>query len=82
MKKYIVIDILDRITINPNVMKGKPAIRNMRFSVVQMLELLAGGMSPQEIVDDYPFLEKEDIQACLFYAAKMAKTKTVSELRV
>ena len=56
---------MERITINPEVCKGKPTIRNMRFTVTQMLELLASGMSQEEILDDYPFLEKEDILACL-----------------
>ncbi len=68
---------LERITIDPKVMHGKPSIRNMRFTVSQMLELIAGGMSFQEILDDYPFLEKEDIQACLNYAAKIADTKQI-----
>ncbi|MBK7336627.1 MAG: DUF433 domain-containing protein [Saprospirales bacterium] len=68
---------LDRITIDPNVMHGKPSIRNMRFTVSQMLELLAGGMSFQEILDDYPFIEMEDIQACLNFAAKIASTKQI-----
>ncbi|MCB0619590.1 MAG: DUF433 domain-containing protein [Saprospiraceae bacterium] len=67
----------ERITINPKVMHGKPTIRNMRFTVTQMLELIAGGMSFQEILDDYPYLEKEDIQACLNYAAKIANTKQI-----
>ena len=67
--------LTDRITINPQVMKGKPTIRNMRFSVAQMLELLAGGMSFQEILDDYPYIEQEDIQASLMYAAMLANAK-------
>ncbi len=70
-------NILDRITINANVMKGKPTIRNMRFSVTQMLELLAGGMTFEEILEDYPFIETGDIQACLAYAALIANAKTV-----
>lgn len=69
--------ITDRITINPQIMKGKPTIRNMRFSVAQMLELLAGGMSFQEILDDYPYIEQEDIQASLMYAAMLANAKTI-----
>ena len=68
---------LERITIDPKVMHGKPSIRNMRFTVVQMLELIAGGMSFQEILDDFPYLEKEDIQACLNYAVKIAGTKQI-----
>lgn len=69
-----------RITINPDVMKGKPTIRNMRFSVAQILELLASGMTQQDILADYPFLEQEDIQACLWYASKLANTKNITPL--
>ncbi|OWY23646.1 DUF433 domain-containing protein [Sphingobacteriales bacterium UPWRP_1] len=69
--------ILSRITINPNVCKGKPCIRNMRFSVVQLLEILASGMTFAEILTDYPYLEEEDIEACLLYASKIADTKNV-----
>ena len=68
---------LDRITIDPKVMHGKPSIRNMRFTVSQMLELIAGGMSFQEILDDYPYIEMEDIQACLNFAAKIANTRQI-----
>jgi len=71
---------LNRITINPDVMHGKPVIRNMRFSVTQMLELIAGGMSFDEILEDYPFIEKEDIVACLQYAAKISETKQVVQI--
>ncbi|MBX2844154.1 MAG: DUF433 domain-containing protein [Flammeovirgaceae bacterium] len=73
-------DLISRITMNPKVLHGKPTIRNMRFSVTNMLELLAGGMSLQEILEDYPFLEMEDIQACLVYAAKLSDTKTIISL--
>lgn len=68
---------LERITIDPKVMHGKPSIRNMRFTVSQMLELIAGGMTFQEILEDYPYIEKEDIQACLNYAAKIASMKQI-----
>ncbi len=72
--------LLERITIDPKVNGGKPSIRNMRFSVTQMLELLASGMTIEEILKDYPYIEKEDIQACLNFAAGMANTKTVVQL--
>ncbi len=61
----------ERITLNPKVHSGKPTIRNMRFTVTHMLELLAGGMSFQEILDDYPYIEMEDIQACLYYGSSI-----------
>lgn len=49
----------------------------MRFSVVQLLEILASGMTFAEILTDYPYLEEEDIEACLLYASKIADTKNV-----
>ena len=72
MKKH-----LSRITINPEVCNGKPTIRNMRFTVAQLLELLASGMTKEEILFDYPYLEKGDIAACLEYASLMANTKSI-----
>lgn len=63
--------LLMRITINPQVLNGKPCIRNMRFSVAQMLELLVSGMLNDEIIADYPYIEKDDIYACMEYTAKV-----------
>lgn len=71
----------ERITLNPKVHSGKPTIRNMHFTVAHMLELLAGGMTFQEILEDYPYIEMADIQACLCYAAMLANTKTIHKLR-
>ena len=68
----------ERITLNPEVCQGRPTIRNMRFTVAQLLELLAGGMADQEILADYPYLEKEDIRACLTYASRMANARSVT----
>ena len=62
-------ELIDRITLNPEVCSGKPTIRNMRFTVAQLLELLAAGMTNEEILDDYAYLEKGDILACLVYAS-------------
>ncbi len=73
-------NILERITLNPDVCGGKPTIRNMRFTVTQMLELLASGMSHEEILDDYPYIEEIDINACLIYASRMANTKKIVAL--
>lgn len=70
-------NIIERITINSEVSHGKPSIRNMRFTVAQLLELLAAGMTSEEILEDYPFLEEEDIFACLVFAAHMANTKSI-----
>jgi uncharacterized protein (DUF433 family) len=71
---------MERITINYNVCKGKPTIRNMRFTVSQMLELLASGMSHEEILSDYPFIEAADIFACLTYASMISNTKNLYPL--
>jgi uncharacterized protein (DUF433 family) len=73
--------LLQRITMDPAVMGGKPCIRNMRFSVTQMLELLAAGMSEADILEDYPYLQADDIRACLAYAARLADAKTIRRLR-
>lgn len=69
--------LLERITLNPNVCKGRPTIRNMRFTVTELLELLAAGMTVEEILIDYPYLQKEDIHACLVYASLISNTKNV-----
>ena len=56
--------LLERITVNPNIFGGKPIIRGMRISVELILSLLAQGVAPGAILDDYPELELEDIRAC------------------
>lgn len=70
-------DLLSRITTNPNVCKGKPSIRNMRFTVNQMLELLASGMSFSEILKDYPYIDQDDINACLAFAAQITNSNSI-----
>jgi len=62
-------ELLKRITINPEIFSGKPIIRGMRFRVVDILEMLASGMTHADILNDFPFLEEDDIRACLYYAA-------------
>ena len=59
----------DRITLEPDKRGGKPCIRGMRITVYDVLSYLAAGMTEQEILDDFPYLTKEDIRACLSYAA-------------
>jgi len=61
--------IFERITIDPKVLRGKPCIRGMRFPVYEVLNLLASGMSKEEILKDYPYLEEEDIKQSLKFAA-------------
>jgi uncharacterized protein (DUF433 family) len=62
-------NFLDRITINPAQCGGHPCIRGIRMRVKDLLDLLAAGVSSEEILRDYPYLEKEDIQAVLEFAA-------------
>ena len=59
----------DRITIEPGKRGGKPCIRNMRITVYDVLGWLASGMTPDDIIADYPELDEDDIKACLAFAA-------------
>jgi len=69
--------LLARITIDPNVCFGKPCIRGHRIWVSLILDLLAGGASLQELLDEYPGLVEEDIRACLAYGADMSRDRFV-----
>ncbi len=72
-------DLLNRITIKEGMMGGKPTIRGMRFPVKDILELLSSGMTWDEILEDHPILEKEDIRAALLYASlKLSGTITLN----
>lgn len=73
-------DLLKRITINAEICHGKPTVRNMRYPVSLILDLLSAGMTADEIIADYPALEKEDIQACLLYASRLSETKTIHKI--
>ncbi|TGN00032.1 DUF433 domain-containing protein [Leptospira dzoumogneensis] len=70
-------NLLSRITLNPEVCHGKPTIRNQRYTVELILDLLSSGMSEDEIISDYPSIEKEDILACLEYASNLVKVKSI-----
>ena len=72
-------DLLARITIRPEQCSGRPCIRGMRIRVTDVLELLAGGMSTDEILADYPYLEPDDIRACLAYAAREVNHPVLTE---
>jgi uncharacterized protein (DUF433 family) len=65
----------DRITLDPTVCHGKPCVRGLRYTVESLLELMAGGMSVDEILADYEDLERDDILAALAYAARLAHVK-------
>ena len=73
-------NLLQRITLDPEVCHGKPTLRNMRYPVSMILDLLSAGMTSEELMTDYPALQKEDIQACLFYASRLSETKTIHKL--
>lgn len=62
-------ELLKRITINPGIYGGSPIVRDMRIRVSDILEMLASGMSNEEILSDYPYIELEDIQAGLLFAS-------------
>ncbi|HQZ25888.1 MAG TPA: DUF433 domain-containing protein [Flavobacterium sp.] len=62
--------ILQRITIKPDVCNGKPTVRGMRITVETILQFLSAGDSVEAILEAYPFLKKEDIQACIAFALK------------
>ena len=72
--------ISKRITINPEICFGKPTIRNLRYPVEMLLDLLSAGMTTEEILEDYPDLEKEDISACLQFAAKLVRVKSIHKV--
>lgn len=71
---------IQRITVNPDIAFGKPTVRGLRYSVEWLLELLSSGMIAQEILEDYPDLELEDIQAVLIYAARLSQVKRIEAL--
>lgn len=68
---------MQRITINPGIMSGKPIIRGMRFPVSNILELLATGLSNEQILEQHPLLEPDDINDALLYASLKMKNTVV-----
>lgn len=70
-------ELLNRISINPSICFGKPCIRGHRIWVSLILDLLAGGMTAEEILENYPGLTIEDVRACIAYGAEMARERYV-----
>ena len=64
-------ELLQRITVNPKIFRGKPIIRGRRLAVEHVLAMLAAGDTPEIILEGYPWLEADDIRACLLYARKL-----------
>ena len=75
-------EILQRITARPDVFGGKPIIRDMRISVELILSLLSQGAAQEELLDDYPGLEPEDIRACIAYAHTVIAGDTLAPVSV
>jgi len=73
-------DLLKRITVNPDVMVGKPTIRGLRITVEQILKSLAAGITSEELLEDYPELDFLDIKAVLQYAAELVSEEKVFEI--
>ncbi|MCI0496270.1 DUF433 domain-containing protein [candidate division KSB1 bacterium] len=73
-------NLSERITLNPHVMVGKPTIRGLRITVDQILKALAAGLTSKELIEDYPELEPEDIQATLLYAAELVSEEQVFKI--
>ena len=69
--------LLQRITLDPNICHGKPCIRGLRYPVELILELLSSGMNSKEIIDDYNDLKHEDILAALLFAARQTQVKNI-----
>lgn len=74
--------LLSRITIDPGMLHGKPAIRGMRYPVELILELLSSGMTHEEILEDYDDLEEDDIRACLAFAWQLSMIKSIDSIPI
>ena len=74
--------LLGRITANREIFGGKPIIRGMRLSVAMVLSLLAQGVTQEELLDDYPDLEPEDIRACIAYAHAVIENDSLEAIRI
>jgi uncharacterized protein (DUF433 family) len=74
--------LLERITVNPNIFGGKPVIRGRRLAVEHVLGMLAAGDSPETILEGYPWLELEDVQACLVYARRVVGHERIEPLTI
>ncbi len=69
--------LIERITVDPNICFGKPCIKGTRIWVSLILDLLAEGMTTEEIIKEYPQITEEDIRACIAYGAEMSREKFV-----
>jgi uncharacterized protein (DUF433 family) len=72
-------ELFKRIEVNPQIFGGKPIVRGLRIAVEHILGMLAAGDTPEKILEEYPFLEPEDIQACLLFAYRSMAGEQVHE---
>lgn len=75
-------NLIDRITANPAIFGGKPIVRGRRLAVEHVLSMLAAGDGIEDLLAEYPWLEREDIQACLLYAERLVARERVQPLLV
>jgi len=69
--------LLARITVDPNLCHGKPCIRGLRYPVEFLLELLSGDMTAEQVLADYPDLERDDLRAAFAYGAQLSRVKSI-----
>lgn len=69
--------LLSRITVDPEICHGKPCVRGLRYPVELILEYLAGGDSPDDLLAEFPDLERDDIRACLEFSRRMLSAKSI-----
>jgi len=74
--------LLTRITVNPKIFGGKPIVRGRRLAVEHVLGMLAAGDTVETLVEAYPWLEREDVQACLLYARKHVGHERIEPLTI
>jgi uncharacterized protein (DUF433 family) len=70
MKEIEKARLLSRITMEKEILTGKPVVRKMRISVEQILDMLGAGFTPDQIIEEFPFLERDDIKACIIFENK------------
>lgn len=73
-------DLINRITVDTEICHGKPTVRGLRYPVKNMLELLASGMTIEELLKDYPDLERDDLLACIAYASRLIHVKSIHKI--
>ncbi|MDO8545185.1 MAG: DUF433 domain-containing protein [Opitutaceae bacterium] len=69
--------LLSRITVDPKICHGKPCVRGLRYPVEFLLELLSGGTTAEQILEDYPDLERDDLRAVYAYAARLSRVQRI-----